>query len=160
MRVRYLVLAVLAAFAVGLSLRASAKERPRATPPVGIDVLRAPEGLSEAARQALRRRMQRHGQDMIELMTAVTLLDHQAAKAAADRIGAAPALTRPKAGGVGDPGIALPERFFLLQDEARTHAHALGEAARRRDDAALASHLGALTSACVSCHAIWLEGPK
>ena len=93
----------------------------------------------------------------IDLMMAVTLLQYDVAKDAATRIEQEPRLTRPVAGGEGDVNAALPERFFVLQDELRTRTKQLREAATRRDDQALATAYGRLTATCVECHSAYLH---
>jgi cytochrome c556 len=119
--------------------------------------LPAPDYLPEAARALLRKKMARHGQDVRDLMFGVTLLRYDVARAAAQRIAAEPRLERPTAGGEDDPATFLPERFFVLQDEARMRALAVTSAAERKDDQALAENYGLLMQACVSCHSAYLK---
>lgn len=121
--------------------------------------LEAPSYLSPIARQLLKRRMARHGHDMLTLVQSVLLLDHATTQRLASEFAAEPRLTRPIAGGEDDLNAALPERFFVLQDELRSRALSLAEAAKKTDDAALASRLGELTQTCVSCHSTYLEPP-
>jgi hypothetical protein len=124
--------------------------------------LPAPDYLPAGARAALRQKMERHGQAMTDLMLGVTLLQYDAASAAAGRIVDEPRFGRPIPGGEGDDELnsLLPERFFTLQDELRSRAQAVRDAARKRDDARLAESFGRLTETCVSCHAVYLHHRK
>jgi cytochrome c556 len=119
--------------------------------------LGAPSYLSAIARQLLTQRMVRHGRDMLALVESVLLLDRETTQRLAAEIAAEPRLTRPIAGGADDVNAALPERFFVLQDELKSRATDLAEAARLGDDVKLAARLGELTQTCVSCHSTYLE---
>ena len=119
--------------------------------------LPAPDYLPETARALLRKKMARHGQDARDLMFGVTLLRYDVARAAAQRIASEPRIERPAAGSEDEPAAFLPERFFVLQDEARLRAQALAAAAAQRDDAALAESYGLLLQTCVSCHSAYLK---
>ena len=90
-------------------------------------------------------------------MFAVTLLQYDAANASAQRISSEPRLVRPVAGGEDDLNALLPERFFVLQDEARSRAQAVATAAEKKDDKALADSYGRLVETCVSCHSAYLK---
>lgn len=119
--------------------------------------LGAPSYLSALARQLLTQRMLRHGRDMLALVQSVLLLDRETTQRLAAEIAAEPRLTRPIAGGADDLNAALPERFFVLQDELKSRAADLAEAARSADDTKLAARLGEVTQTCVSCHSTYLE---
>ena len=119
--------------------------------------LPTPDYIPETARALLRKKMERHGQDARELMFAVTLLQYDVAKAAAQRISSEPRLVRPIAGGEDDLNALLPERFFVLQDESRNRAQAVATAAEKKDDKALADSYGRLVETCVSCHSSYLN---
>lgn len=119
-----------------------------------------PDYLPEEARLVLQQKMERHGQDMVELMLSVTLLQYDVARETAHRIASEPRLVRPIAGGEGDVNALLPERFFVLQDEARLRAQAVRAAAAQKDDKALAEAYGRLTETCVSCHSAYLNPPR
>ncbi len=119
--------------------------------------LQAPGYLSPLARGLLKRRMARHGQDTLALTQAVLLLDRETTQRLAAGIADEPRLTRPIAGGADDLNTALPERFFVLQDELRSRAKALLEVSRGNDDESLAARFGELTQTCVSCHSAYLE---
>lgn len=121
--------------------------------------LREPDYLPPLARQVLRNRMQRHGNDMMELVMAVTLLQRDRAKALANDIANEPRLTRPIAGGEGDLNAALPNELFVLQDELRSRAKAVADATNKPSDAALATALGRVTETCVACHSAYLTPP-
>lgn len=118
-----------------------------------------PDYLSPLARQLLKKKMQRHGADMTALSTSVILLHRDRARLLATDIANEPRLARPIAGGEDDLNTALPERFFVLQDEARVRAKAVAEAAGRNDNKELAATFGRLTQTCVECHSAFLN-PK
>ncbi|MDC0710020.1 hypothetical protein POL68_16210 [Stigmatella sp. ncwal1] len=153
----------------GFFFRASAEEPAKPQPPapakkakpqapgVPTPSLAKPDYLPEQARGLLRQKMERHGQDARDLMFGVTLLQYDIARAAAQRISSEPRLVRPLPGGEGELNSLLPERFFLLQDEARLRARAVSEAAEKRDDKALAEGYGRLVETCVACHSAYLN---
>ncbi len=121
--------------------------------------LATPSYLPELAREFLRRRMQRHGRDMQELLFAVVLLQREVARDTATRIAEEPRLARPEVSD-GDDNVlnkALPPRFFVLQDELRDRAKKLADAARRSDDKALSSAWSKLSETCISCHSVYLN---
>lgn len=121
--------------------------------------LEPPSYLSPLARQLLKQRMKRHGQDMLSLVQAVLFLDHQSTQRLASEVAKEPRLTRPIAGGADDVNAALPERFFVLQDELRSRALDLQQAAQGPDNAQLAVRLGEMTQTCVNCHSTYLQPP-
>src|SRR2546425_166850 len=84
-----------------------------------------PDYLPVLARQLLRKRMERHGDDMMQVVIAVTLLQRERARAIAEDVASEPRLTRPIAGGADDLNAALPNQIFVLQDELRMRARAL-----------------------------------
>lgn len=129
-------------------------------PPVVKKGLETPSYLSPIARQLLKQRMARHGGDTLALVQAVLFLDHETTQRLAAELAAEPRLTRPIAGGADDINAALPERFFVLQDELRSRALDLAQAARGPDHEKLAARLGELTQTCVSCHSAYLEPPR
>ena len=151
---------------VGLSLWVPAWAEPprkaetaQAPAPTPKKTLGAPSYLSPLARQVLKRRMERHGKDMLLLVQSVLLLDRETAGRLATQVAEEPRLTRPIAGGEDDVNASLPERFFVLQDELRGKAKTVAEAARKSDDVALSARTGELMQTCVSCHSTYLE-PK
>ncbi|HVG60782.1 MAG TPA: hypothetical protein VNA24_19650 [Hyalangium sp.] len=119
--------------------------------------LPTPDYIPETARALLRKKMERHGQDARELMFGVMLLQYDVARSAAQRISSEPRLVRPIAGGEDDLNALLPQRFFVLQDEARTRAQAVATAAEKKDDKALADSYGRLVETCVACHSAYLN---
>lgn len=127
-----------------------------AAPKTGLGT---PSYLSQIARQLLTQRMLRHGRDTLNLVQSVLFLDRETTQRLAAEIAAEPRLTRPIAGGADDVNAALPERFFVLQDELKSRALDLAEAARSPDNEKLAKRLGELTQTCVSCHSAYLEPP-
>ena len=158
MRPLFLALIVLSAPV----LAADPKAKPAAAPKKAVvsapkKNLGAPSYLSALARQLLTQRMVRHGRDMLALVQSVLLLDRETTQRLAAEIAAEPRLTRPIAGGADDVNAALPERFFVLQDELKSRAVELAEAARAADDTRLAARLGEVTQTCVSCHSTYLE---
>lgn len=149
---------------LGLVVQAGAAEPTSSKKPARSSKpsLPAPDYLSAEARATLRKKMTRHGQAMTDLMLGVTLLQYEAAGAAASRIVNEPRIARPVPGEEGENELnaLLPERFFVLQDEARNRAQAVQEAAQKRDDTALAESFGRLTETCVSCHSVYTSHRK
>ncbi len=119
--------------------------------------LEEPEYLSPLARQVLRTKMRRHGEDMVQLVMAVTLLQRERARSLANEIATEPRLTRPIAGGEDDVNAGLPLQLFTLQDDLRLKAKALAEAAAKGDDSGLAKSFGRMTETCVACHSAFLK---
>lgn len=157
MRPLFLALMVLSTAVVA----ADGASKPAATskkkPPAAKKGLETPSYLSPIARQLLKQRMQRHGGDMLALLQSVLFLDHETTQRLAAEIAAEPRLTRPIAGGADDVNAALPERFFVLQDELKSRAVDLAQAARGSDDEQLAARLGEVTQTCVGCHSAYLQ---
>lgn len=121
--------------------------------------LRPPKTLPEGARHAVKTGMRAHGFRMQDLVWQVILLDYESAAKTAEGIQAEPGLARP----VGDPSTVnegLPAQFFQLQDELKAQARALGEAAKKRDAAALADAFSALSQTCMRCHAVYQGEPR
>ena len=129
--------------------------KPKAT--VAKKSLDTPSYLNPLARQLLKTRMLRHSNDALALVHAVVLLDHRTAQRLATELASEPRLTRAIAGGEDDLNAALPERFFVLQDELRSRALELAEAAKKSDSVQMSERLGELTKSCVACHAAYLE---
>ena len=119
--------------------------------------LTEPDYLPPMARQLLRKRMERQGEDMMQLVMAVTLLQRERARAIAEDVAAEPRLTRPIAGGESDLNSALPNQLFLFQDELRIRARELSQLTRTGKDVELARGLGRMTETCVSCHSAYLH---
>ncbi|GMU62268.1 MAG: hypothetical protein AMXMBFR34_40310 [Myxococcaceae bacterium] len=144
--------------AAGLAVAgAPAKKAPPAAKEESTKRLRQPDYLSELARQLLRQRMARHGKDMTRLVQAVVLLEKDVAKELAQAIASEPRITRPTPGASDELNSALPEQFFVRQDELRERAKAMAQAAASESDDALAARLGDLTRTCVGCHSAYLE---
>ena len=126
-------------------------------PDVKIPRLAQPDYLPEQARMVLRERMHRHGEQMVSLVLSVTLLQHESAAATAADIAGEPRLARPFVGGENDVNAALPEQFFVLQDELRLRAKNVAQSARAGDDKALSRDFGLMTQTCVACHSAFLH---
>lgn len=149
--------AVLLAIAVP---SADAGPPPRKAPPPkdpSAPALKTPDYLNELARQLLKERMTRHGRDMSRLVQAVVLLERDVAKELAQSIANEPRITRPTPGASDELNTALPEQFFVRQDELRERARALAAAAKSGKDDELAGRLGELMRTCVGCHSAYLE---
>lgn len=139
---------------------AEAGPQPKKVPPAkdpATPALKAPDYLSELARQLLKERMTRHGRDMSRLVQAVVLLERDVAKELAQSIANEPRITRPMPGATDELNTALPEQFFVRQDELRERAKALAAAAKAGKDDELAARLGELMHTCVGCHSAYLE---
>ncbi len=157
MKPLFLSVIVLSAPLLGAEPAAAPSVTKKKPAPTVKKSLEAPAYLSPLARQLLKTRMQRHGADTLALLQAVLLLDHPTTQRLATELAAEPRLTRPIAGGEDDLNAALPERFFVLQDELRSRALDLAEASKQPDNTKLSERLGELTRTCVSCHATYLE---
>lgn len=111
-------------------------------------------------RQELKTRMTEHGDDMESLMWSALMLDYDSVSAISRFLADAPRLSRPgPAAARGTLNEALPPRFFDLQDELHQAATDLLVAAQKNDDAAIAKHVGRITTTCISCHALYLRMP-
>lgn len=148
---------ILAVVVLSLSPALADEKSPRKErkPPVE-KVEKAPPILNELARQLLRRRMERHGRDLNQLTNGVVLLRRDVVLAIAQTISSEPRITRPLPDTRDELNSALPERFFVLQDELRERAKALAEAAKNRDDGAVAEAYGRTIQTCVTCHVSFL----
>ena len=146
------ILIILLVFAVSVhNAAAGPTEAQRHLPP--------PEHLPSAARSVLKQRMERHGRDMGDLMWAVLLLDYDTTQKLARQVSTEPLLARPLSGDASELNALLPERFFTLQDELKTHAAALARVAPRHDPEAMAEAYGRLARTCVACHQVYLNEP-
>ena len=112
-----------------------------------------PEPLSPAAREILKTRMAAHARDMGDLVSAIMVLDYARIVQKADAIAADVNLSRPISGDATELNSALPEKFFVRQDELRAGARALSAAARDLDPYRVANAYGRLSEGCVRCHA-------
>jgi hypothetical protein len=120
--------------------------------------LRPPESLSETARALLKARMVGHAHDMGELMTAIVVLQYPEIRDGALRIAGGANLSRPLSDDASELNSALPEKFFLYQDNLRLEARTLAEAAGRENPFDVADSYGRLSQVCVRCHATYRAG--
>jgi hypothetical protein len=134
-------IAGLCVLGAGIGLAAFAREQGGAPDPVVMPAERIPSE-SEAR---LTDRMKRHGADLLSLTHAVTVVDRKAVAETADRV----RLDSPLTLNV-DGGVVTDARFQQLDQQLAT-------AARKRDDAALASTFGRTMETCVRCHAAYLK---
>ncbi|MBX7117234.1 MAG: hypothetical protein K1X64_23150 [Myxococcaceae bacterium] len=100
-----------------------------------------PDYLLPLARKVLHERMERHGRDMPQLLLSVVLLQRDVAASTAARIANEPRVSRPPPADDFALNRALPERFFVLQEDLRQRAKAVAE----------------LTQTCVACHSAYLN---
>jgi cytochrome c556 len=117
-----------------------------------------PKYLSPIAREILRTRMASHAREMRTLMAAVMVLDYPKIAEGSERIASDANLSRPLTGDATELNSALPEKFFVHQDEVRAQARALANATQTLDPYRIAAAYGRLSEACVSCHAVYREG--
>ena len=120
--------------------------------------LRPPENLSETARAILKERMADHAHDMGDLMTAIVVLQYPQIRDGALRIAGGANLSRPLSDDASELNSALPEKFFLYQDNLRLEARTLAEAAGRVNPFDVADSYGRLSQVCVRCHATYRAG--
>jgi cytochrome c556 len=120
--------------------------------------LRPAEPLSEIARALLRERMASHDRDMGELVSDIMVLRYERIQAGAQRIAGDANLGRPLSADASELNSALPEKFFLYQDDLRLEARTLAEAAARQHAFDVADSYGRLSQVCVRCHATYRAG--
>jgi hypothetical protein len=121
---------------------------------IAREELATPGSIPPAAVSVLRTKMGHHEAQMTALLHQVLLLDDDGIARAAGEIFDEPELARPLLG--DELNALLPERFFALQGEVRTHARSLVAASGRHDRAGVADEFAALSRACVSCHEVYL----
>ncbi len=134
-----------------LAMAAPAQEAAKAAPA---------ETLSPLARDLLHRKMERHGDDMVRLVIAVTLLQRDKVKLFATDIANEPRLARPMPGAEDAVNAGLPEKLFVLQDELRSRAKTLAESSKSASNETLASNLGLMLQTCVTCHSAFMAPAK
>ena len=120
--------------------------------------LAPPEHLPQTARELLRGRMASHANDMSALMSAIMTLDYPRIGDRAAAIVADERFARPLTGDATELASALPEKFFLYQDNLRLEAKTLVEAAGRQHAFDVADSYGRLSQVCVRCHASYRAG--
>ncbi len=120
--------------------------------------LRERGSLPAEARTLLHRRMERHGNDMTLLVMSVVLLSDDGVDSLATNIAREPILSR--ATEPDSLNARLPPLFFDLQDDLRSHAKSLAEAARSHDRAQSMKAFNELTATCVACHSAYLDDGK
>ena len=125
------------------------------SPPVR---LQPPEKLSDTARVLLRGRMAAHARDMSGLVSAIMLLRYDDIADGATRIAGDASLSRPLSEDATELNSALPEKFFLYQDDLRLEAKTLAESAHRQQAYDVADAYGRLSQVCVRCHAAYRQG--
>jgi hypothetical protein len=116
------------------------------------------EYLSPTAREILKTRMASHAARMNHLVSAIMILDYPEIAEGAEQIAADASLSRPITGDATELNSALPEGFFVQQDQLRAQARGLADAARAVDALAVADAYGRLSEACVRCHAVYRKG--
>jgi len=122
--------------------------------------LATPQNVPAVIRAALSKRMERHGNDMVDLSWSVILLRYDTAAALARRIADEPPVAR-SLGDVETPAnAALPERFFELQDSLRANTRELAEAATAQDPTRVGATYAKVAQTCVACHALYLGTPS
>jgi len=115
--------------------------------------LEAPAHLPGEARQLLRTRMASHAQDMSALMSAIMVLRYAEIEERANSIAHEARFAAPHSQDATELNSALPEKFFVRQDELRAGARSLSAAARDLDPYRVAAAYGRLSEECVRCHA-------
>jgi len=112
-----------------------------------------PEPLSPIARALLKERMAAHAQGMSELVSAILLPEYPQIAERSDRLAADVSLSRPLSNDATELNAAIPERFFVRQDDMRDAARVLAAAARSANPSKVANAYGRLAETCVRCHA-------
>jgi Cytochrome C' len=132
----------------GSGVATLAREQGSASDPVVMPAERIP---SETEAR-LTDRMKRHGADLLGLTHAVTVVDRKAIAETADRVRLDTPLTL-----TVDGGVVTDARFQQLDQQLRDRMPELANAARKRDDAALATTFGRTMETCVRCHATYFK---
>jgi hypothetical protein len=133
---------------------------PAPGPVVGAE---APKDLPErkdlplALRETLTASMDRHGEELVFLLSAVVLLHYDEVEELAQMIADEPKLGRPAPGDDTSLNAMLPSGFFVYQDALTERAKELAAAARTKQDARLGKAFGALSETCVGCHSAYLS---
>jgi hypothetical protein len=97
--------------------------------------------------------MKGHARDMSDLIAAIMVLDYPTIAGRSRAIASDVNLSRPLRGDATELNAALPEKFFVRQDELKAAARTLERAAQELEPNAVASAYGRLSEACVRCHA-------
>lgn len=108
--------------------------------------------LSPAVRELLRGRMERHGDSMRDLLSSSLTLQYGLLAQRARWMAAEPRIPRPSP---AEDDHTL-DRFFDMQDDLHRDVAALGSAAEREDDEAIARAYGQLAATCIRCHSVYL----
>jgi cytochrome c556 len=119
---------------------------------------RPPDPLSAAARALLKERMASHTEDMSDLVSGIMLLEYSRIITRADKIAADVNLSRPTSQDATELNAALPEEFFVRQDELKAAARSLEGAARSGNPYRVAEAYGHVSETCVRCHADFRPG--
>jgi hypothetical protein len=108
-------------------------------------------------RETLAASMDRHGEELVYLLSSVVLLHYEEAEELAQMIANEPKLGRPAPGDAASLNAMLPTGFFTYQDALSERAKELADAARARQDVRLVKAFGALSETCVGCHSAYLN---
>jgi hypothetical protein len=119
--------------------------------------LASPTQISEVVRTALHKRMERHGNDMVDLSWSVVLLKYDLVARLARHIADEAPLGRPLNEVDTHINAALPPRFFELQDQLMAATKMLESAATAGDPDRLARTYSSVAQTCVTCHALYLS---
>lgn len=108
----------------------------------------APSAITDDLRPFLKSKMKNHAKEMKDLSIAVSTVDLEKTARLSQEIAAEPRL---------DPAVGqatrLPVRFFELQDELRTRAQAVSDAAKANEMTGTHERYTALVENCMACHA-------
>ena len=131
----------------------------KAVLPPERSVSQQPAYLPSIARAILKNRMASHAQNMSDLVSAIMVLDYLRIQEGALTIASDASLARPLTDDATELASALPETFFVLQDQLRVEARALSVAAGTKDAFKVADAYGRLSETCVKCHGVYRKGP-
>ena len=118
--------------------------------------LATPTNIPDVVRTALHKRMERHGNDMVDLSWSVVLLKYDLVARLARHIADEAPLGRPLNDVDTPVNAALPTRFFEIQDQLIAATKQLESAATARDPDRLARTYSSVAQTCVACHALYL----
>lgn len=118
--------------------------------------LATPARIPPAMQAVVKSKMQRHGEQMRDLVMRVVVLDYDAVARSAGQIFDEPTLARPL--GPEDLNGVLPEQFFTLQAALRGQARELVAASAAHDRQRLSEAFAGVTRSCLACHDLYLRG--
>lgn len=107
-----------------------------------------PANVSEESRAFLKTKMKNHNKEMKELSIAVATVKLTEVQRLAQDIA-----NQPRLDATTGPAAKLPPRFFELQEELKTNAQALADAAKANEMSNSEAKYAQVMGTCMACHA-------